>query len=215
MTTTIHAAANGRKRPSLSDQINRLDQTLDGLADGLNEAVADAVKDAVGHAVREAVQAVLTEVLTNPQLVARLHAAMSPLANASESTQVSAPCSRAPIPVHQRLSALFAHACASIAWLRMTSHARMRRAWSSISNGWQRTLMRVTALSARWQMLRPFKYQILMAMSIGILVGVLVLHAGPGLGAVVSGIGGFVTTLTVQAGLWLRKMFASDIDQLA
>ena len=56
MTTTTNNATNSRRRPTLSDQIDRLDRTLDGLAEALNEAVADAVKSAVGAAVREAVQ---------------------------------------------------------------------------------------------------------------------------------------------------------------
>ena len=48
MTTTLNPSANpnGRSRKSLADQIDRLDQILDGLADGLNEAVASAVKQA-------------------------------------------------------------------------------------------------------------------------------------------------------------------------
>src|SRR4051812_30124658 len=63
---------NGRKRPTLSEQIQRLDTILDGLADNLNEAVAAAVKEAVGMAVKEAIQAVLNEVLSNPELLAKL-----------------------------------------------------------------------------------------------------------------------------------------------
>ena len=74
MTTMIDPHANGRKRASLNEQINRLDTMLDGLSDGLNEAVADAVKSAVGTAVKEAVQAVLTEVLTNPEIRAQVPA---------------------------------------------------------------------------------------------------------------------------------------------
>src|SRR6188474_1561824 len=84
MTITMNTSANDRKRPSLSEQINRLDKTLDGLADGLNEAVADAVKDAVGIAVREAVQAVIKEVLVNPDVIAKLHHAMASSASANE-----------------------------------------------------------------------------------------------------------------------------------
>src|SRR6187401_3179123 len=84
MAMTMSAPSNGSKRPSLSEQINRLDRTLDGLADGLNEAVADAVKDAVGTAVREAVQTVLKEVLLNPDVIAKLHNAMASSAIAKE-----------------------------------------------------------------------------------------------------------------------------------
>jgi hypothetical protein len=43
---------NGRlPRKTLSAQLDRLDDILDGLADSLNGAVAQAVKDAVGLAV--------------------------------------------------------------------------------------------------------------------------------------------------------------------
>jgi hypothetical protein len=75
-TTMTNPHANGRKRPSLSEQINRLDCMLDGL----NDAVADAVKAAVGAAVKDAVQSVLKEVLTNPVLLAKLQPPMATVA---------------------------------------------------------------------------------------------------------------------------------------
>src|ERR1043165_240641 len=81
---TMNVIDNGRKRPSLSEQINRLDRTLDGLADGLNEAVADAVKDAGGQAIRDAVQTVLKEVLGNPEVIAKLNGATVPVATFCE-----------------------------------------------------------------------------------------------------------------------------------
>jgi hypothetical protein len=63
---------NGRGRPSLAEQIERLDGILDGLVDGLNEAVADAVRQAVAVAVQEAVRLALREALASPDLRARL-----------------------------------------------------------------------------------------------------------------------------------------------
>ena len=84
MTTMTNPHTNGRKRPSLSEQINRLDSMLDGLSDGLNDAVADAVKAAVGDAVKEAVQTVLKEVLTNPVLLAKLQPPAAVKASAAE-----------------------------------------------------------------------------------------------------------------------------------
>src|SRR5271166_4853503 len=66
------ALRNGtpKVRKNLADQIDRLDNTLDGLADNLNQAVASAVK--------EAVQNVLVEVLTNPELTSLIRSAASP-----------------------------------------------------------------------------------------------------------------------------------------
>src|SRR5262245_52601011 len=53
---------NGRvARPSLGDQLDRLDGILNGLADALNQSVTAAVSVAVGNAVREAVEAAARE----------------------------------------------------------------------------------------------------------------------------------------------------------
>ena len=60
MSTTMM----NHKRPSLNDQINRLDQILDGLAEGLNDAVATAVTEAVVKAT----ETVLREMLKRPEL---------------------------------------------------------------------------------------------------------------------------------------------------
>jgi hypothetical protein len=78
MTTTT----NGRARKSLAEQIDRLDAILDGLAENLNAAVADAVagavKEAVTVAVQEAVHAAVLEVLTNAELRRRLAVPQTP-----------------------------------------------------------------------------------------------------------------------------------------
>src|ERR1700692_4536221 len=51
-------------RKSLADQIDRLDQILDGLAEGINETMTAAWQDAV----KDAVQVAVAEVLTNAEL---------------------------------------------------------------------------------------------------------------------------------------------------
>jgi hypothetical protein len=53
-------------------------------------------------------------------------------------------------------------------------------------------------------------FQILFAIALGASVGIAVSYAEPWMAAITTGIGGFVTTLAVQAGLWLRKMIAGD-----
>src|SRR5262245_17521018 len=72
---TTATVPNGTARKSLAEQIDRLDNILDGLAEALNESVAAAVQQAVGEAVAAAVQAAVVEVLTNPELQKRLHPA--------------------------------------------------------------------------------------------------------------------------------------------
>jgi hypothetical protein len=68
MTTVVtRPGPNGRAaRPSLSDQLDRLDGILNGLADALNQSVAAAVTAAVGKAVREAVEAATRELAARP-----------------------------------------------------------------------------------------------------------------------------------------------------
>jgi hypothetical protein len=63
MTTAVtRPGANGRAaRPSLGDQLDRLDGILNGLADALNESVTAAVSAAVEKAVREAVESAARE----------------------------------------------------------------------------------------------------------------------------------------------------------
>ena len=206
MTTMTNSTRNGRKRMSLDEQIGRLDQTLDGLADGLNEAVADAVKMAVGNAVREAVQCVLTEVLTNPDILAKIRATATP--KVEEPVHPDVPEPSESVSIWCRLGRLCGRIRDRLANLRQT----LRTATGNI-RAW--TAERFTVLSAICQMLSPFKYHIMAAIAIGLLVGIGVWCAGPWLGIVASAVGGFVATLSVQAGLWLRKLFARDQAEVA
>jgi hypothetical protein len=69
-TLATRPGPNGRAaRPSLGDQLDRLDGILNGLSDALNESVTAAVTAAVGNAVREAVEAATRELaaLSVPQ----------------------------------------------------------------------------------------------------------------------------------------------------
>jgi hypothetical protein len=199
MTTTTTPASNGRVvRKSLAAQIDRLDNMLDGLADGLNEAVADAVKSAVADAVREAVQTVLTEVLTNPDLVARLRAAQD---GASAAIPVATVAARPTLRERMRRAACkVGSACA----------VRLRRLREGLDNVRRQTSRRLVAVSAYRHLLPHCKLPLLVALSIGITVGVAAWFAGPFFAAFSSGVGGFTTALTLQAGLWLRRMVASS-----
>jgi len=58
---TTRPGANGRARPSLGEQLDRLDGILNGLSDALNESVTTAVSATVGRAVREAVESATRE----------------------------------------------------------------------------------------------------------------------------------------------------------
>ena len=81
MTTAVtRPGPNGRAaRPSLGDQLDRLDGILNGLSEALNESVTAAVTAAVGKAVREGVEAAARE------LAARSAPQDSVICNSAES----------------------------------------------------------------------------------------------------------------------------------
>jgi len=176
MTTTMHA--NGQVKKSLAQQIDRLDGILDGLAEGLNEAVAGAVKEAVGRAVKEAVQAVLAEVLSNPDLLGMLRGTLASKASADPQPPAESVPPRTEGP--------------------------LKRAWKWAKGKVQRLGSKLFALGGYLRVVRRFKVELATALTIGAGAGVAAYYAGPWLSAAVSGLGAFVATLGVHAGLWLR-----------
>ena len=210
MTTMMNPHANGRKRASLNEQINRLDNMLEGLSEGLNEAVADAVKAAVGTAVKEAVQAVLTEILTNPEIRARLHPTSATLA--PESTGNEAIKTSDSPDIGERLNGWRQLARACVSRLRVACVKPLRKLRTPAFSAWKGTCKRLSAWRTRCQVLRPFRSKILTALGIGLIVAVVVWYAGPWIAAIVGGIGGFVISLAVQAGLWLRQALAMNAE---
>ena len=211
MTTMTNPVSNGRRRPSLGEQINRLDNMLDGLSEGLNEAVADAVKKAVASAAQEAVQSVLTDVLTSPAMIARLQTALAPQVLA----RMPAPTAAPRILSRDKLRRLWAGIRACVANLWVACANRVRSVQTSIADLWRQAVENGAGLWARCQIFRRFKYQLLTALGIGATVGVVAWYAGPWLAAVASGVGGFATSLSVQAGLWLREFLGNNSEETA
>jgi hypothetical protein len=64
----------------------------------------------------------------------------------------------------------------------------------------------VVALGGYLRVVRRFKVEVATALMIGAGAGVAAYYAGPWLSAAVSGLGAFVATLGVHAGLWLRRL---------
>jgi hypothetical protein len=185
--------ANGTRVPrrTLADEITKLEQLLDGLADGLNAAVAEAMREAAGGTVREAVRAALAEALAGPE-VARLVAAAAP-------TAVS--IGRKPSAM-DRLRALCRRAAGAVHALRRRCHEAAAGLVGDVA------ATAASAWQSRW-LLRRFAVQILAAVGVGVALGAAAWYAGPWLASLSSGAGGFCTAIAVQAGLWLRRVFAS------
>lgn len=211
----MNTMTNGQARKSLAQQIDRLDNVLDGLADNLQEAVAEAVQQAVGQ--------VLREVLGQPELLGRLRAA-NPWADlACGSFQ-----QREPKPgLGQRLkyaaswigrklgslsgtcgSALCGIAAKGLARVESLGHAAKRQieqvreaAVARLHRGY-RFLILCGHLARH---ARHLGLPLAFALAVGGVAAVTAWHCGPATASVVSGLGGFTTTLAVQASLWLRR----------
>jgi hypothetical protein len=204
MTASTTANQNGRARRSLANEIDRLDKTLDGLAEGLNEAVADAVKSAVSNSVRDTVQIVLTELFTNPEILDKLRtvllvsqpATVAPTAKTTSSTML-----------RERLHGLWLRVRACVRKIREFCGRQVRRIGNGFCHVVTGALRLLTTMRSHSQILKPFRNQILIATAIGLLVGVGAWFAGPWVAGIASGMGGFLTALSVQAGLWFRRMF--------
>jgi hypothetical protein len=179
MTTTN---SDGRSRKSLAEQIDRLENLLDGLS----EALQGAVRDAVGVAVRETLQAVLAEVLTNPSLLAVLR----------EPTEPPAPPELGASPPGETSQGQRRPGC----WQRA-------RQWLC---GAARGVRRLCSRCLRWlsgavRWLRPA----LVAGGVGLLTGAAVYVAGPWLSAAATWVGGMVAALVPQGRVCLSRVLAA------
>jgi hypothetical protein len=193
--TTIPPMNNNRTRKQLSEQIDRLDAILDGLSDALNESVAQAVREASAVAVREAVQGVLTELMTNPQVLAALHP-----------TPPAGPPVPPPPTLRDRLGMLGAVLAARWHDLGQGCRASARVIQQGVAASWRGAHRAGGTVWSRCLLLGKIKKQILTALGVGVVAALLTWLAGPWLATLISGLGGFATTLAAQFGLWLRRL---------
>ena len=218
MTTMINPHPNGRKRPSLGEQINRLDSMLEGLSEGLNDAVADAVKVAVGAAVKEAVQTALKEVMTNPEVLSKIHASSVKAASAKTAPTASAKtaptASAAAKPPEPQLPRLgwWQRASRFIGGVCRQSVEKVR---SSAAFLWQQTSQRLQTLWSYADVIRQFKYQILGALAIGMLIRAGVWCMQQWIVALMNRIGEFSAELAAQAAEWLRNVLTASFQSAA
>jgi hypothetical protein len=212
MSTVI---VNGRKRPTLSDQINRLDSILDGLAENLDAAVAAAVKEAAGIAIKEAVQGVLTEVLSNPELLDRLRP--EPAVTGCPQGPAAPGAAEEKRGWLSRLAGVVTAAGGKVVALTRRAKARVAqlapRCWETLSANLKNAGRRVKMLSQNvwrflasiastsWRARRP----LLVALGVGAVVGGGCYLAGPVVASAVSGLAGFVGSLAASAVNSLRQ----------
>ena len=184
MTATM---TNGKPRKQLSDQLDRLDEQLqrhdailDALAEGLNGAVADATKEGTRLAVKDAV----IELLTDPALRAALHRATAPAGEPKPSAwarlkarvrQAAARAAEATRPIRQAVAAKLGAARQAAA--AATGPARV--AWR-------------------------LRKVLLAGLVVGVVAATIAYAGGQSVGAALSGVGAALTTVAIQAAVWVR-----------
>jgi hypothetical protein len=207
---------NGRTRKSLAEQIDRLDEILDGLAENLNAAVVDAVagavKEAVTVAVQEAVHAAVLEVLTNAELRKRLGV-----------TQV--PASRPSAPVIVVLANTMRRCWSWLTGAYDTAKTVAKKAASKATEAVQRCLAtgrrklqevrEQVAVKARtgWMLAvalaalaKRFRKQLLVALAVGVLVGVVCYLGGREVASLGCALAGFTASLATGVVNRLRRL---------
>jgi len=210
-TTTL----NNGVRKTLASQLDRLDTILDGLAENLNEAVAmaatNSVKEIVNVAVQEAVRAALVEILSNAEVQKRLiHAppatpTMIHLREKARScwnwvvraakvtcTKIVAVAAAVGIKVKGMGSSLVRVASTKVQQGRKEIVRSIRKGW-----------MLMTTLAA---LANRFRKQVLLAVGVGVLVGVVCYFAGREIASIGCGLAGFVGSLATGVVNRLRRM---------
>jgi hypothetical protein len=205
MTT---ATLDNGVRKTLASQIDRLDAILDGLAENLNEAVADGVKEAVTVAVQEAVHAALVEILSNAEVRRRLSVQTPVLDRLAEKARscwnwlagaakgiwgkVVATATAAGDKVQAKVGSLVTEATAKVC-------QAPQQVIKCVRTGG----MLMTTLAS---LAKRFRTQLLVALAVGVLVGVVCYLAGREVASVVCGVAGFIGSLAAEVVSRLRKL---------
>jgi hypothetical protein len=182
------ATANGKARRTLAEQLDRLDGILDTLSEGLNEAVSDAVRQGTRSAVRDAI----VEVLTNPELRVLLGGVL-PQPPAVE------PTPPAPTSVQPTLLTRAAEAVKGVA---LGVARRIAAAAQAIREAPKAALELARPLGLVWRLKRI----LLIALGVGMAAAAMSFMGSHTVAAVISGVGGAVSAVAVQASLWTRRL---------
>jgi hypothetical protein len=207
---------NGRvPRKTLASQIDRLDTILDDLATGLNEAVttamAEAVRGVVGEAVTQAVQAAAREILTNAELLNSLNP--KPVATPAPQNVASklwhGLISAARSCWHQA-SALVSQGRSkfsrSLTQLAGDARELTRNVKRGMTSFGRRVFLGGVVLLA---MISRFRKPLVVALGVGVSLGLGCYLAGPLVSALTSGLAGFVGSLVACALNRLRQLASS------
>jgi hypothetical protein len=215
MTTNTNNV-NRPQRQTLASQTDRLEGILAGLPESLGQTVAEAVQDAVGKAVELAVR----EVLTNPEILRVLQAQMGPNPEPAKSAQDGAlskslgqawqrtreNATWAGAKVGEQAAAVGSWLSRACAWLGGCVQA----GWAWASGAYGQAAAGVAAvcntLPALLMILWKYRKPLLVAVAVGLVVGLGAYCAGPFVASFVSGLLAFVGALVVNLVRRLRTV---------
>ena len=182
------ATTPAKPRKQLADQLDRLDGIIDLLADGLPEAVADATRQA------------LTELLADPDVIARLRAALTP--GVQEAPAV--PTSAATRPgSFARLKSAVVNAVARAVRLAKAGFATAARRVKAVAVA--------ASFRIRAAVLRNFRVEVPVvrtaaaALAAGVLAATVGYAAPPEVAAALCGFGAAAVTAVVLLGARVRR----------
>ena len=211
MTTMSNSRA---QRKSLANEIDRLDDILDGLDAALAGSVETAVRDVVGQVVRETVEATVREVLSSPELIRAAVAHHTPTAPVP--TQAQAPRRTIKDLLKEKLAWLYQQAMEiasqakrniASAWLWSLDNVRKGCAWM-----WGRSKDVIQLTSSALRCAWKFRTTTALALGIGTTVGVGAYFAGPIIAGVLCGLGGAAMTAAGMV-LWpLWRLMAGILN---
>jgi hypothetical protein len=210
MTTNTN---NRPQRQTLASQIDRLETILASLTDTLGQTVADAVQDAVGKAVELAVK----EVLTNPELLQALQAQTTPsmrpvkegsLAKTLRQTYTifREKASSAGTALRRNAGWTWSKLGSVCSWIGggvNTTWATICAGCKKLASGWVAFCQMVPALLL---ILWAYRKPLLLAFTVGLVIGVGTYWAGPFVASFFSGLAGFVGALVVNLVRRLRQV---------
>ncbi len=195
-TATINGKPQQRKQ--LTDQLDRLDSIIDLLAEGLPGAVADACRDGARAAVRDAV----IEIITNPELRAMLAphsipATTMPMApvEATSATSVS----------KERKPSIWSRFKAKIAAAKNAVSGSVLKVKTAIVDRCHAVRNAVAALGHASGESVPVREISVVAVGVGMVVGLSCLLIPHEIAAVVGGVGAASTAFAMQIGSWLKR----------
>jgi hypothetical protein len=176
MTATM---TNGpAKRRQLADELDRLDNIIEGLANGLPEAVASATREGARQAVRD----VIVELVSNPELRGLIAGLAPP--RVVEAAPAVPPEAAAPRP------GFWARAKSAAA----TAVGRCRAAVAT-----------ATATAKTLSAVMPLRKVILAGAGVGLVVGLVAYACPHGLAAAVGGLGAACAAVAAQVGAFFRR----------